>query len=757
MRTNRKPGPPTTPPPAKPPQANVTGLSTKPSQAKPPQEKVVGPPTTLPPAIENKQQKENEELKKENEKLKKEKEELKKQKEESESRAKDVILDVVSKRQESETNNAPTNNESSPENTNNQSIDSKFKPLITGFLGQLKTETFFINEEITNTINQMVDEAITKINEGDIQKIKDALKKVKNIIIKNKDNIPADYKDKSKKYIDAIEKLDFDNLSNPLNIDTIFNLGKGVATEFVGKIMQPNNNDKTTTENKASPGFISNKINDGKIVAKRFMNTIGDTGQQVSGNLGNLIKTKEMDQASEVVGNMLGNMGLGKSKKGAPPAVSSALAAAMPGMSQGASGALGALGERLIIKKIDETFLKIQQQICATFNDYKKQIGEALIKKMVEKIEEHSTAFKEYTEFRYDDEAKKYPEKSALNTSNVFFQIYDNVRAQIQYKQVDFKKVDFSDQIFSKYEAWKKVYEEKKNNFLLSGGGNPDEKDLYNTMKAAYDAISLPEDAAKKMTTGLFKKIFGVEMTEEQIEKLKEQNAENEKNGLDENGKPNGIKKPEKKNENVLEEAVKKSIDHLKIPFTNAQLDLIYEKVFFGLHNPSVLIVKLLCNIDDKEREKLIKDLTIQDTRDKMKAYHNEYMANKKGWPERTKTLWEQIVCNMNRHTDCPENLKVPPLLEPLTGAATGAAVTGPVPGAVPGAVTENAAGPVTENAAVTGAAVTGAAVTENAAVPGAVQGGYEKYINNPRKTKRKRLVKKGKRKNKTYHRRVSV
>jgi hypothetical protein len=739
MFSNRKPGPPTKPPPAKPPQANVTGPPTKPPQAKLPQEKVVGPPTTPPPAIEDKQQKENEELKKQIEELKKEKEALKKQKEESESRANDVILDVISKRQESETNNAPTNNESNPENTNNQSIDSKFKPLITGFLGKLKTETFFINEEITNTINQMVDEAITKINEGDIEQIKNALKNVKEIIIKNKDNIPADYKDKSKKYIDTIEKLDFDNLSNPSNINTIFNLGNDVATEFVEKFIQPNNNDKTTTENKASTGFISNKINDASIGVKRFMNTIEDTGQQVSGNVGNLIKTKETGQASEVFGNMLGNMGLGKSKKGAPPAVSSALAAAMPGMPQGlpgmpqgipgmpqgASGALGALGERLIIKKIDETFLKIQQQICATFNEYKKQIGEALIKKMVEKIEEHSTAFKEYTKFRYDYDLDKSPGKDALNTSNVFFQIYDNVRAQIQYKQVDFKKVDFSDQIFSKYEAWKKVYEEKKNNSLLSGGGG-DEKELYNTMKAAYDSISLPVEAANKMTTGLFKKIFGVEMTEEQIEKLKEQNAENEKNGLDENGNPNG-KKPEKDKGNVLDEAVKKSIDNLKIPFTNAQLDLIYEKVFFGLHNPSVLIVKLLCNIDDEEREQLIKDLTIQDTRNKMKAYHNEYMANKKGWPERTKTLWEKIACNMNRHTDCPENFKVPPLLEPITGAA----------------VPENDA--VTENAAVPGA------------VPGAVTGGYEKYINNPRKTKRKRLVKKGKRKNKSYRRRVSV
>jgi hypothetical protein len=400
----------------------------------------------------------------------------------------------------------------------------------------------------------------------------------------------------------------------------------------------------------------------------------------------------------------------------------------MPGMPQGAFGALGAVGERLIIKKIEETFLKIQQQICATFNEYKKQIGEALIKKMVEKIEEHSTAFKEYTKFRYDYEANKSAGKSALNTSNVFFQIYDNVRAQIQYKQLDFKKVDFSDQIFSKYEAWKTEYDKKKNNSLLSGGGDTggDEKDLYNTMKAAYDAISLPEDAAKKMTTGLFKKIFGVEMTEEQIEKLKEQNAENEKNGLDENGKPNGIKKPEKKKENVLDEAVKKSIDNLKIPFTIAQMDLIYEKVFFGLHNPSVLIVKLLCNIDDEEREQLIKDLTIQDTRNKMKAYHNEYMANKKGWPERTKTIWEKIACNMNRHTDCPENFKAPPLLEPLTGAGTDDAIPGSVP-------------------------VTGAAV------PSAVTGGYEKYIRKARKTKRKRLVKKGKRKNKSYHRRVSV
>ena len=36
-------------------------------------------------------------------------------------------------------------------------------------------------------------------------------------------------------------------------------------------------------------------------------------------------------------------------------------------------------------------------------------------------------------------------------------------------------------------------------------------------------------------------------------------------------------------------------------------------------------------------------------------------------------------------------------------------------------------------------------------------KGGYENYIGKARKTRRKRLVKKGKRKNKTYHRRVSV
>ena len=511
-----------------------------------------------------------------------------------------------------------------------------------------------------------------------------------------------------------------------------------------------------------------------EVLSKRQESEKNSTNNAPTNNEINPEKTKTKETGEEMEGlSSVGNM-LGKSETGLPqglpgmpqglpglPQGIPGLPQGMPGMPQGmsgmsqgipgmpgmpgASGALGALGERLIIKKIEETFLKIQQQICATFNEHKKQIGEALIKKMVEKIEEHSTAFKEYTKFRYDYEANKSQGKSALNTSNVFFQIYDNVRAQIQYKQLDFKKVDFSDQIFSKYEAWKKEYDKKKNNSLISGGGDTgnDEKDLYNTMKAAYDAISLPEDAAKKMTTGLFKKIFGVEMTEEQIEKLKEQNAENEKNGLDENGKPNGIKKPEKKKENVLDEAVKKSIDNLKIPFTIAQLDLIYEKVFFGLNNPSVLILKLLCNIDDEEREQLIKDLTIQDTRDKMKAYHNEYMANKKGWPERTKTIWEKIACNMNRHTDCPENFKVPPILEPLTGAVPGAVTTD---NAVPGAVT-------TDNT------VPGAVTTDNT-VPGAAianKGGYEKYINNPRKTKRKRLVKKGKRKNKSYHRRVSV
>ena len=529
-----------------------------------------------------------------------------------------------------------------------------------------------------------------------------------------------------KKQIEVLKKENEESKSRQNN----------VLLEVLSKRQESEKNSTNNAPTNNAP--TKNEINPEKTKTK-------ETGEEMEGlgSIGNMLSKSETGLPQGLPGMPQGLPGLPQGLPGMPQGMPQGMSGmpqgipgmpGMPGM-PGASGALGALGERLIIKKIEETFLKIQQQICATFNEHKKQIGEALIKKMVEKIEEHSTAFKEYTKFRYDYEANKSQGKSALNTSNVFFQIYDNVRAQIQYKQLDLKKVDFSDQIFSKYEAWKKEYDKKKNNSLISGGGDTgnDEKDLYNTMKAAYNAISLPEDAAKKMTTGLFKKIFGVEMTEEQIEKLKEQNAENEKNGLDENGKPNGIKKPEKKKENVLDEAVKKSIDNLKIPFTIAQLDLIYEKVFFGLNNPSVLILKLLCNIDDEEREQLIKDLTIQDTRDKMKAYHNEYMANKKGWPERTKTIWEKIACNMNRHTDCPENFKVPPILEPLTGAVPGAVTTD---NTVPGAVT-------TDNA------VPGAAIAN--------KGGYEKYINNPRKTKRKRLVKKGKRKNKSYHRRVSV
>jgi hypothetical protein len=683
------------------------------------------PPPTVPPPIgsppEDKQQKEIEELKKQIEELKK--------KEESESRA------------------------NNPESTNNQSIDS-FKPLITGFLGKLKKETFFINEEITNTINKMVDEAIAKINEGNIEQIKNALKNVKEIIIKNKDNIPDNYKDKSKKYIDTIEKLDFDNLSNPSNINTIFNLGKGVATDFakeVGNFIQANNNDKTT-ENKAPPGYFSNKINDVKIGTKQLGNTLGDTFQQVSDNLGDLKKTKEMDQGMKGLSSVVGNMGIGNSTKGAPPTASSALAAiprmpqgmpqgmpgmsegipGIPGMPQGASGALGALAERFIIKKIDETFSKIQEQICATFSDYKKQIGKALIKKMVEKIEEHSTEFKDYTKLMYEYEANKSQGKSALNTSNVFYQIYNNVSSQIKYKQIDFKKMDFSDQIFSKYEAWKKEYDKINNNSLINFGG-----DILSDLKATYDAIPLPKDAEVKIKEGITR-IMDTELIDKNSDSKQNGvdvngDGKNGKDGDDEDGKngkdgkdgddedakdgKDGKKKSKNGKINNLDEAVIQSIEKINIPFTNAQMDLVYEKVFFGLHNPSVLIVKLLCNISDQEREQLIKDLTIQNTRDKMKEYYNEYMANKPGWPQRTKTIWEKIACNMNRHTDCPEDFKVPPLLEPLTGTSTGG--------------------------------------SDNKQVE--TLGGYEKYIRKVRKTRRKRVVKKGKRKNSSYHRHGSV
>ena len=714
----------------------------------------VSPPTVPPPIgspPEYKQQKENEELKKQIEELKSKNQEIEQNKNKE-------IEDL----KKNATTIAPTNNRTNPENTNNQPITDIFKSSIIGFLDRLKKETFFINDEITQNVNQMINKAITEINTGNIDSIKKALKDLRNIVIENKINIPDNYKEKSKKYIDALEKLDFDNLSNQLNLNTIFALATDVVTDVaknvVGFIPQNNNppNINTTPSKENKMDGITNatigRYYDAKTGVQQGINSLVGMGQQLSGNLRDGTKTKETGQAMEGL-RSVGNM-LGKSETGLPQGLPQGLPGmpGMPGM-PGASGALSSLVERFIIKKIDETFLKIQEQICATFSNYKKQIGKALIKKMVEKIEEHSTAFKEYTKFRYDYEANKSKGKSALNTSNVFFQIYDNVRAQIQYKQVDFKKMDFSDQIFSKYEAWKTEYDKKKNNSLISGGEGV--SDVLNAAQAMYDAIPLPKDAEVKIKEGITR-IMGTELIDNKSDSKQNdgddkngKNGKDGKNGDDEDdedgdkdgdkdGKDgkNGKKKSKNGKINNLDEAVIQSIEKLNIPFTNAQMDLIYEKVFFGLHNPSVLIVKLLCNIDDEEREQLIKDLTIQNTRDKMKEYYNEYMANKPGWPQRTKTIWEKIACNMNRHTDCPEDFKVPPILEPLTGVS-----------AVPGAVPDNA--------------VTGAAVPDNtgAAVPGAVtnKGGYEKYINNPRKTKRKRLVKKGKRKNKSYHRRGSV
>ena len=647
----------------------------------------------------------------------------------------------------------------------------KIKNSLSEFLTKFENGIYKkLDDKTKGIIKPSLDKVNVELNKKgfDINLIKPILKEFRagfgNPDVENE--VPPEVKDLYLKYKKFLNNLDFDNLNTTQNVTKISSflqdknnfvlppppplsntvpIAMPIAqpivptpvTQAVGVV--PVN--ATPSKEYKMDGITNSTIGsyyDAKTGMQQGINSFVGTGQQLSGNLRDGTKTKETGQAMEGL-RSVSNM-LGKTAPGVPPGASlgpppgalpglPGMPQGLPGMPQGSSGVLGALTERLIIKKIDETFLKIQEQICATFNDYKKQIGEALIKKMVEKIEEHSTAFKEYTKFRYDYEANKSSGKSPLNASNVFYQIYDNVRAQIQYKQVDFKKVDFSDQIFSKYEAWKKEYDKTQSNFLISGGGGA--SDILNAAQAVYDAMPLPESAKVRITEGM-SRIMGTEMKNKK-NKSKQNGAngdgangdgakdgdgeENDKDGDEKNKNGDGDKKNEKKkSENgkatTLDEAVVHSIEKLSIPFTNAQLDLIYEKIFFGLHNPSVLIVKLLCNISDDEREQLIKDLTIQNTRDKMKDYYNEYMANKPGWPQRAKTIWEKIVCNMNRHTDCPENpdSKASPLLEPLTGA-----------------------------------------------VPGTILGGYEKYIRKVRKTRRKRIVKKGKRKNKTYHRHGSV
>ena len=678
------------------------------------------------------------------------------------------------------------------------------KSQIISFLNEFKNQSFFNNNAVDNTlkkpINDAIDAIIGEINDINASNLKDKSKKFKILLIQlrnvfndfyEKVPLPPELKSLSQKYVDLLNKLNFETFISAENIQTIMKFQSEISS-LQNNFNGINNNYRNTRPN--SINLITdtpiqtgiNAVNNSSLL-KGINNLTGTPNPPPHYNkyqsfvppvdaVGSSQQLSEKGQAlidsakSKVPENINPNAALsGMIPKGIMP----------EGL--GESGPLSSIYEMIIKKKIEDTFQKIQENICATFNDYKDKIGEAMLQKIIDKIEKHSEDFKKFSDVMNDEESKevdnenknqegdennnKGPIDKDKIEDNIFYKIYNNINAVIETKHekngTGETKKDFSDSIIEKYEAWKKlkgiktIVKEKTDVDSINGGGDGGLMDAFNMAKAAFNAMPLPDAVNKNIKEELAK---GFKITDDAT--IKENEGEN---GDD--------KVNEEENKTYMDIAVNKSIANLKFDFGIPQLDLICEKVFFGLHNPTILIIKLLTTMNIEDRNKLILDMIkinegIDNDENKQAEFKKKYGIIEwpkqggfpdKEWPK-NKTPWmDDIYCRIFPHTKChgekdpekkkkktdkndeKENDKKPDKNDEKKDKTD----------------KNNEKEDVKKKDNFNLRYVDSFSVSPP--IEKEKKGGYENYIQKPRKTRRKRLVKKGNRKNKTYHRRGSL
>ena len=711
-----------------------------------------------------------------------------------------------------------SNNKPDMSSTNLRNIGSSFlnsvvdvvgnagKSQIISFLNEFKNQSFFNNNAVDNTlkkpINDAIDAIIGEINDINASNLKDKSEKFKFLLTKlrnvfndfyEKVPLPPELKSLSQKYVDLLNKLNFETFISAENIQTIMKFQSEISS-LQNNFNGINNNYRNTRPN--SINLITdtpiqtgiNAVNNSSLL-KGINNLTGTPNPPPHYNkfqgyvppVGAIGANQQLLEKGQALFDSSKSIVPGQID---PSALSGMIPKGIMPEGLGESGPLSSIYEMIIKKKIEDTFQKIQENICATFNDYKDKIGEAMLQKIIDKIEKHSGDFKKFSDVMNDEESKevvnmidnenknqegdennnKGPIDKDKIEDNIFYKIYNNINAVIETKHekngTGETKKDFSDSIIEKYEAWKKLkgiktIVKKEPDVDIKYGGGGGLMDAFNMAKAAFNEMPLPEAVNKNIREELAK---GFKITDDATIKEKEGN-----NGDDTVN--------EEENKTYMDIAVNKSIANLKFDFGIPQLDLICEKVFFGLHNPTILIIKLLTTMNTEDRNKLILDMIkindgIGGDETKEAEFKKKYGIIEwpkqggfpdKEWPK-NKTPWmDDIYCRIFPHTKChgekdpekkkkktdkndeKENDKKPDKNDEKkdkTDKNNEKEDVKKIDNFILDYVDSFSVPPPKENEK---------------------KGGYENYIQKPRKTRRKRLIKKGNKKNKTYHRRGSL
>lgn len=269
------------------------------------------------------------------------------------------------------------------------------------------------------------------------------------------------------------------------------------------------------------------------------------------------------------------------------------------------------LGIETLPKKLIQVFNQVQGNLCHVFIEHRKIIVQKITDLILQKIQDHSKRFQIYIN---DIEAGKKEEELNKNMNsedlkkNIFNKLYTNI-----YEKMNLEHMD----------------QDKINNFLFKKYNNWNEKDIL--MKLEFEKSKHHHMKGGNLTEGI--KNLAVDIDQDVSKKINPIDAiiDSKKDFLEEDNTINDIA-----------DSINKK---LKIPFTEDQRNLIYDKLIFGFHNSRIFIFQLLNFMQKRFRESLLKDMrNILEKRVTI-----EQLLIKYPWPKRKKEFMEYLVDDVFR------------------------------------------------------------------------------------------------------------
>jgi len=270
-----------------------------------------------------------------------------------------------------------------------------------------------------------------------------------------------------------------------------------------------------------------------------------------------------------------------------------------------------ALGIETLPKKLIQVFNQVQGNLCHIFSEHRKIIVQKITDLILQKIQDHSKRFQIYIN---DIEAGKKEEEVNENMNsedlkkNIFNKLYTNIHEKMNLEHMDQDKINTF--LFRKYNNWNEKdilmkLEFEKSKYHHTKGGN-----LFESLKSLN--VDVDQDISKKT---------------DPIDEI----IDSKKDFLEEENTINGIS-----------DSINKK---LKIPFTEDQRNLIYDKLIFGFHNSRIFIFQLLNFMQKRFRESLLKDM--RNVFEKKVTI--EQLLIKYPWPKRKKEFMEYLVDDVFR------------------------------------------------------------------------------------------------------------